>query len=61
MASKAKTLRKAAACFAITKLELYFIAGTVMIGLTNNCTTERFLFVCEADRLEEMNLKERTL
>ena len=61
VASKAEILRKAeAACFAATKLKLYFIAGTVMIGLTKRIVRQSvFYLFAKLIGLRKMNLKER--
>ncbi len=55
VASKAETLRKAeAACFADNETRAIFHSRHCDDRFNkNNCTTERFLFVCEADRLKE--------
>ena len=53
VASKAETLRKAeAACFADNETRAIFHSRHCDDRFNKkNCTTERFLFVCEADRL----------
>ena len=53
VASKAETLRKAeAACFAANETKAIFHSRHCDDRFNKkNCTTERFLFVCEADRL----------
>ena len=63
VASKAETLRKAeAACFADNETRAIFHSRHCDDRFNKkNCTTERFLFVCEADRSRKMNLKERRM